>query len=323
MSDHFAHNPRTLLHIATHLRTRGISPVEIFRRVGVLPSALLNGDGWVPRKLCFALGEEAATVAGDGFFGAKVGATYRLPELGVWGRTIVGAANVGEACTVAAKSVGLLHQGSNLRFLTFRHHAQLRFAYSGSLGADPRQHLIGTLVVLRQIALLGSAPDAISVRFSMPYTRCADCLEETHGARLEFGCDHDAIVIDRAILKAPFASGGEHERTNGLQPAETAEIICTQLKRLLPYGRATIETIAAQERVSTRTVQRRLKAWGFSFEEILDDLRRTEAINYVLSGEHSAMEIALLLGYSDAAHFTRAFRRWTGVPPREYAHARR
>jgi hypothetical protein len=45
-SDEFSHNPLTLLHIATHLRKCGISPVEIFRRAAVPPSALLNGDGW-------------------------------------------------------------------------------------------------------------------------------------------------------------------------------------------------------------------------------------------------------------------------------------
>jgi AraC-like DNA-binding protein len=317
-SDDFAHNPRTLLHIATDLRKRGISPVEIFKRVGVPPSALLNANSWVPRRLCFALGEEAATVTGDGFYGSRIGKTYELAELGVWGRTIIAAADVGKACAIAAKSIGLLHEGTNLRFLTFRQHAQFRLVYRGRLGADPRQHLIGTLAVLRKIALLGNASEAISVRFSMPYSQGADRLEETHGSRLEFGCDHDAIVIDRDVLKMPLQSiceGGPH----GPELAETVEGIGLRLKQLLPYGRANIETIAAQERVSIRTVQRRLKAWGFSFEEMLDDLRRTEAMKLVLSEEHSAMEIAFLLGYSNPSHFTRAFRRWTGLPPRNYA----
>jgi AraC-like DNA-binding protein len=77
--------------------------------------------------------------------------------------------------------------------------------------------------------------------------------------------------------------------------------------------------VAAHLRVSPRTVQRRLRAWGFSFEEILDDVRRTEALRHVILGENSAIEIAFLLGYSDPAHFTRAFRRWTGMAPRDYA----
>jgi AraC-like DNA-binding protein len=101
--------------------------------------------------------------------------------------------------------------------------------------------------------------------------------------------------------------------------AETAEAIGALLKQLLPYRRASIDTVARHLRVSQRTVQRRLREWGFSFEEILDDIRRTEAIRNIISGENSAAEIASLLGYSDAAHFTRAFRRWTGMAPRDHA----
>ena len=191
------------------------------------------------------------------------------------------------------------------------------------MAADPHQHLIGTLAVLRKIALLGNAPEAVGVRFSMSAMRGADRLEDSHGARLEFGCDHDAIVIDRDILDLPLKPGRGNGAAMGPDVADTTEAVGAHLKQLLPYGHANIETIAALQHVSPRTVQRRLRAWGFTFEEILDDLRRTEGIKYVLSGKHSALETALLLGYSDPAHFTRAFRRWTGMSPRAYGRSLR
>ncbi|MCB1496854.1 MAG: helix-turn-helix domain-containing protein [Bauldia sp.] len=315
--DDFAHNPRTLLHIAGALRNRGVSPLELFRRVGVPPSALLDANGWVPRQLCFALSEEAGIVSGDRFLISKIGASFELVDFGPWGRTIAGARSVGEACAVAANNVELLHQGSALRFFTFARHAELRFEYHGRLGASPHQHLLGSMVFLRKIALLAKVPEAVSVRLSIPYSHGAECLEETCGPRLEFGCDYDSIVIDRSILDASIGDVGP----NPIEVAETAEATGALLKRLLPYGRANLETVAAHLRVSARTVQRRLRDWGFSFEEILDDVRRTEATRHVISGENSAIEIAFLLGYSDPAHFTRAFRRWTGMPPRDYARA--
>ncbi|ODS02755.1 hypothetical protein AUC71_13555 [Methyloceanibacter marginalis] len=71
--------------------------------------------------------------------------------------------------------------------------------------------------------------------------------------------------------------------------------------------------------MSTRTLQRRLRDWGFSFEEMVDDLRHAEAVRRLAIGQESMMEIAFVLGYSDQAHFTRAFRRWTGMAPRDYA----
>jgi AraC-like DNA-binding protein len=314
----FAHNPRTLLHIAEQLREQGISPVEIFRRVDVSPSALLDANGWVPRDLCFALTEMAGTIMGDHNFISKVGQSFQLEELGTWGKLITEAADVLEACNVAADSVGLLQQGTNLRVQTFRHRAELRFGYRGHLGADPTQHLIGTLAVIRKIALLANVPEAVSVHFSMPYSRGAASLEETHGPLLEFGCDYDAIVIDREILDMPVKSGCERDVPVSLEALETAEAVGAIIKHLLPYRCATIETVAARMQVSKRTLQRRLRSWGFSFEEILDDIRRTEAIRQVLSGSCSVSETAFLLGYSDPAHFIRAFHRWTEMSTREY-----
>jgi AraC-like DNA-binding protein len=316
-----AHNPVTLLHIPGYLREQGISPVEIFRRVGVSPSMLLNANGWIPRDLCFLLGEQVTAIVDDRFPGAKIGQRYRLTELGAWGSAVTAAPNLRKACAVAANGIGLLHGGSDLHLLTFRRHAQLRFSFRGKLPTNPVQHLLSCLVILRKIALLAGAPEAVSVHLSMPSSRGADQLEKTHGPALEFGCAHDAIVIDRDVMNQPLSDAVPSN--NSVEPAETAGAISALVKQLLPYGHITIDKIAARQRLSIRTLQRRLRDWGFSFEEMVDDIRRTEAIRHLLAGEHSAMEIAFLLGYSDQAHFTRAFRRWTGLSPRQYANAYR
>jgi AraC-like DNA-binding protein len=289
----------------------------------VPPSTLFDENGWVPRELCFALADVAATMSGDTYFASRIGAAYKLDEFGMWGDLILGAASIEEACTAASDNIGLLHRGTSLELVPYARHVELRFAYDGALRASPRQHIIGTLVVLRKIALLANMPEAVGVQFSIPYTRDAERLEETHGPRLEFGRDSNAIFIDRDILDMPLVRAGRGRLAARLESVETPEAFGTLLKELLPYGGANIETFAAKEHVSARTVQRKLEAWGFTFREILDDLRRTEAIQYVKSGKHSVLEIALMLGYSDHAHFTRAFRRWTGMPPRDYARALR
>jgi AraC-like DNA-binding protein len=317
LSDGYAHNPATLLHIAEYMRDRDIHPLEIFRRADISPTQLLSG--WVQRGHCFALGHQLGLVAGEKFPGARVGHRFRLSELGTWGRIVTEAPTLETACEAASARVELLHQGSDLRLVKIGRRAELRFAYRGRLGADPLQHILGTLAVLRKIALLVGEPEAVGVRFTMAYGRGVDQLEEMHGPALAFGCTYDAIVIDRDILSHRL------KHSNGRfagEPMETAAAVCEHVQHLLPFGRLTVEQVAARERISVRTLQRRLRSWGFSFEEIVDDVRRTRAIAYVNSGKHSTMEIAFLLGYSDQAHFTRAFKRWTGMSPRQYAMAR-
>ncbi|WP_280139303.1 helix-turn-helix transcriptional regulator [Methyloceanibacter marginalis] len=131
--------------------------------------------------------------------------------------------------------------------------------------------------------------------------------------RLRAGCD-------RHRPRHPRLSDRRGARAwNHVDPLETARTLASHLREWLPYGEISVEGVAAYLRMSTRTLQRRLRDWGFSFEEMVDDLRHAEAVRRLAIGQESMMEIAFVLGYSDQAHFTRAFRRWTGMAPRDYA----
>ena len=80
----------------------------------------------------------------------------------------------------------------------------------------------------------------------------------------------------------------------------------------------TIDQVAGHLNMSVRTFQRKLKVEGYSFKELIDELRQEFAIGYLKKEELSVSEIAYLLNYSDASTFIRSFKRWMGVTPREY-----
>ena len=70
--------------------------------------------------------------------------------------------------------------------------------------------------------------------------------------------------------------------------------------------------------MSERSLARYLHEEGTTFSALLEDLRRRMALRYVRNSELSFSEITFLLGFSQAAAFYRAFRRWTGQTPREF-----
>lgn len=89
-----------------------------------------------------------------------------------------------------------------------------------------------------------------------------------------------------------------------------------RIKAALEDGEISAERIASDLGCSRHTLHRRLKAEGVSFATVLEDFRRRRAIR-LLGERMSVKEVAYRLGYSDAAAFSRAFKRWTGTSPRE------
>ena len=80
----------------------------------------------------------------------------------------------------------------------------------------------------------------------------------------------------------------------------------------------TLQKIAGELAVSTRTLQLRLGEEGTSFSEVLTDARAELAKEFLKAGDVRNDEIAYLLGYSEESVFSRSFKRWTGRTPTEF-----
>ena len=95
-----------------------------------------------------------------------------------------------------------------------------------------------------------------------------------------------------------------------------------QLKRklveLLATGEANADAACRALKLSRRTLQRRLKAEKTSFQKVLREVRAVLAVNYLRDKRLKALEVAMLLGYSNISSFTTAFKSWYDMPPAEY-----
>src|SRR5205085_639720 len=90
------------------------------------------------------------------------------------------------------------------------------------------------------------------------------------------------------------------------------------LAKLLPHGRAFASELARRLGMSSRTLSRKLGEEDTSFAEILDQLRAALAKRYLHDETLPVSEIAWLLGYREVSSLTHAFRRWTGMTPRQF-----
>jgi AraC-like DNA-binding protein len=87
-------------------------------------------------------------------------------------------------------------------------------------------------------------------------------------------------------------------------------------------GRPDIQVVAARMGTSVRTLQRRLLAAGLTYSHVLQQARCAAAREMLEDRQRRISEVARRLGYSDPAHFTRAFRRWMGFAPRDLRRGR-
>ena len=107
-----------------------------------------------------------------------------------------------------------------------------------------------------------------------------------------------------------------------LRALNTGDNIAAQLKRLLAdllaQGEANADAACRALKLSRRTLQRRLKAERTSFQRVLREVRADLAVRYLADARLKALEVAMLLGYSDISSFTTAFKSWYDMPPAEY-----
>lgn len=127
----------------------------------------------------------------------------------------------------------------------------------------------------------------------------------------------------RIQLHSRYVFGVLSEKAESLlKELETSKSTRGRVERLLMpilhTGDIGMDAIATKMAVSRQTLFRRLKAEDATFEKVLDDLRHRLSLHYLSGRKTSVNETAYLVGFSDPAAFSRAFKRWTGRSPSEF-----
>jgi AraC-like DNA-binding protein len=90
------------------------------------------------------------------------------------------------------------------------------------------------------------------------------------------------------------------------------------INRTIMDGNTSVDDVATSLYMTTRTIMRRLKDEGTTFQQIKDVVRRDKAINLLTLYSLPIKEVAEKVGFSDPTVFNRAFKSWTGESPRKY-----
>jgi AraC-like DNA-binding protein len=149
--------------------------------------------------------------------------------------------------------------------------------------------------------------------------------------QLQFNRRANRLIFDAQYLDKPLVRSDQELQTYVQNaPADVMTIpgsdstLEAQIERMIGQRHpdrlvfAPIHELAKELGVSSQTLHRRLKESATSYQKIKDNLRREVAIHKLVNERISVEQVADLVGFTESRSFTRAFKNWTGLTPREY-----
>ncbi len=237
---------------------------------------------------------------------------------------------VGRALAQWVRYLGLLDASVEVGLVAEGEHVALRVVRESEAPAPAAHELCFALVARRAAEMAGPRFGVTAVRFTHRLASRAP-YERFFGAPVEDGASATELVLDAALLDVSLSTADPNLLELLLPQAEagldarraarpTADRVRRALRASLAGGGEPLERVAAQLGMSARSLQRRLRDEGTSYQEVLDRTRHELALGY-LARDLALAEVAFLLGFSAPSAFVRAFKRWTGRTPADHRRA--
>jgi AraC-like DNA-binding protein len=334
VSSRALHRARLLGALPDFLESRGVSAAIALSRAGLTTAQVGDPLGTIARAQFVTVTDVAARLLGDYGFALNYAMAMGPTQLGASARAVSLAPTLQIGLRAAQRLVPLFHTHAfnevivNGPSVTYSFHL---------LGSDPQSvaffvegaHAVAVRMIRNYIGPQW-VPRLVEFAHKPPPGRTLH--EDFFGAPVRFNAARSAITFDATLLPVPLAGteidglrvleGEPRLSADGeerwLDDDRLVEHIERIIDGLLALGGATVLAVARTLGLAPRTLQYRLARRGLSFQELIDK-RRSLAAGHLLSNpETSITEVGFILGYSDVAHFTRAFHRWNGMSPRAF-----
>jgi AraC-like DNA-binding protein len=316
----------------TVLRTIVTAVIEVAaasgaRRTDLEPLAGAASDERVPIEQLYDVWERAVRATGCGGLPIRVGARAGFDRYGALGIALYVSGDNATALRRLCRHHDLLTDSGRWHSRVEGDQLIVQWQRDGErrlgLRLANEQVLASFVTVLRQVT---GAPEIREVRLAHPVPVDSAEHRAHFAAQIRGDAGEDAVVLPASMLAgAPRASdpaieqfivaqieaANEHAREDGLVRQVSRAIV-----ELLPDGVPTLDDIAVRLATSERTLRRKLAAAGAAFDQLLTGIQRERAL-VLLAGSYPIGEIALAVGFADAAGFSRAFKRWTDRTPSE------
>jgi len=308
-------------------------PDEVFRSCGIEPDSIGKHDRKISLSCYLRFYETIQRDYNLSAFGAQFGAITRPKNAGLLGYLALNAPDLEHAINDFIRFLPLLLQGFHVDLIKLpAEQWQLSFSLMNKQSiAAPQVNEQGLAWVSNIIrAALRQRrwqPDQLHLEHGRPSHRAL--LERIFGPNIHYGQPANALIIkdsdlrrqnDHAdsLLYRTLRYQAELNLAQSSHHAPWLEFVEFTLQQLILANTPTLAALASKLELQPRKLQARLKHRGTNFSQLLSQLRFRLGSRLLSQRQGSISEIALSLGYSEAAAFTHAFKHQAGETPREY-----
>jgi AraC-like DNA-binding protein len=317
---------------------RGADRTALMSRAGLRPADLEDPDSRLPFETYITLMRAAQDLCGDPALALHFGEAVDLAEMSIVGLIMNASATMGDALAQMQRFGRLTLETEGLndgpRFQVEVRDGQL---WMVDTRADPdafpelTEGAFARLVCGPRRFL--PEPHVLEVQVSHPPPAYRAEYDRIFQCPVTFSSGWNALRLDPRIATWPVALQPRYvfgvltqKADSLLQALEDRKTLSSKVEAvLLPQlhtGEISADGVARTLGFSRQTLFRRLKSEGATYEQVLDTLRHRMAMRYLTGAKVSVNETAYLVGFSEPAAFSRAFKRWTGKSPREVQPAR-
>jgi len=283
------------------------------------------------RQLILAY-KNATRLSTDPAIGLRTGSLLCVTDYGLYGYALISAATLREALVFSINYHQLATPTVKMSLIIDDENSIASFRMEDRIKV-PELYQFNLEVQFGLVYSLFKDMAGIDFRFSeiwakFPEAEHADVYTEILECPVKFNQPFNELRFRTRWLDSPL------QRANPITAQSTKELCDDILLKMATTGgiaheafivmtkniqdSGNIETIAEHFNMSSRTLRRKLASQGTSFQNILSDVRKQLSIDYLRDTALSIDEIADRLGYSDAANFRHAFKKWTGRTAGDY-----
>jgi len=294
----------------------------------------------VPLDTLNSAWQSAEAITQDPIIGLHVGEKIHPHDYGLLGQIMMNCANIAQALEKILSVEFIINNLFVSKVIEENGYAVNRI-YSQQYEAESIRHIIEQdISALINIGIFVMNKDftvhnrPIEIHFRHKPAGDIKEYERILKTKVLFEQEYNQAIFPPAVLESTIYNPNPRiaellndELQQLLHEVENKDALTLRLWRYFQNSEASveldIESIAQQFNITARTLQRRLQQEGTSFQDELKYYRTQQAKQFLNANSLSISEIAFEMGFNDNSAFHKAFKRWTGLTPKEFQSSRK